>query len=131
MLRGLLLAGIASAPTSSAALFVPARWRRRVAGWWPVTRRFAFALVGTAMLTVVIAAVLSVNRISRTDIVVSVVAFGSASAIWLPATRRWNARAHVCWVSSVFLFAAYLAFILQWTFASRLGAASTAGGVLL
>lgn len=50
MLGALLLAGIVSAPTSSAALFVPARLRRRVTGAWPATRRFVFALVATAVL---------------------------------------------------------------------------------
>src|SRR5439155_21257400 len=54
-----------------------------------------------------------------------------ASAVWLPATRRWSARGHLCWASSVFLFVAYLAFVLQWTFASHLGPVSTAGGLVL
>jgi hypothetical protein len=54
-----------------------------------------------------------------------------ASLIWLPVTRRWNARAHLCWSSSVFLFVVYLVFALRWTFESHLGPASTAGGVLL
>ena len=131
MLRALLLAGIVSAPISSAALFVPARLRRRVTGWWPATRRFVFALVGTAVLGVIIAATLSVDRVSRVDITVAVAAFAATSLVWLPATRRWSARGHLCWVSTVFLFVAYLVFILQWTFASRLGAASTVGGLLL
>ncbi len=55
----------------------------------------------------------------------------AASLIWLPVTRRWSARAHLCWSSSVFLFVVYLVFALDWTFESHLGPASTAGGVLL
>src|SRR6202035_1981271 len=54
-----------------------------------------------------------------------------ASLIWMPATRRWSARAHVCWASSVFLFAVYLTYALDWTLTSNLGPVSTAGGVLL
>ncbi len=37
MLAALLLAGLVAAPVSSAALFVPVRPRRRVAGPWPAT----------------------------------------------------------------------------------------------
>src|SRR5258708_20405707 len=55
----------------------------------------------------------------------------AASLIWLPVTRRWNGRAHLCWSTSIFLFVVYLAYVLDWTFASHLGAASTVGGVLL
>jgi len=54
-----------------------------------------------------------------------------ASLIWMPATRRWSARAHVCWASSVFLFVVYLTYALDWTLTSNLGPVSTAGGVLL
>ena len=39
-----------------------------------------------------------------------------ASLIWMPVTRRWSARAHVCWASSVFLFVVYLTYALEWTF---------------
>ncbi len=73
-------------------------------GFWPGTRRLVFAVLGALV---------------------------AASLAWLPATRRWSARAHLCWSSTIFLFVAYLAFVLDWTFASRLGAVSTAGGVLL
>ncbi len=50
------------------------------------------------------------------------------SLLWLPATRRWNARAHLCWAGSLFLFVSYLAFILQWTLTSGLGGFGTTGG---
>ncbi|MBO0818583.1 MAG: glycosyltransferase, partial [Actinobacteria bacterium] len=55
----------------------------------------------------------------------------AASAAWLPATRRWNARSHLAWAASLFLFVTYLTYILWWTFVSHLGAASTAGGIVL
>jgi hypothetical protein len=54
-----------------------------------------------------------------------------AGLLWLPVTRNWSPRAHLCWASSTYLFAVYLVYALEWTFASRLGPASTAGGVLL
>src|SRR3989442_1701600 len=46
-------------------------------------------------------------------------------------TGRGGARAHLCGATSVFLFVIYLAYALDWTFASHLGPASTAGGLLL
>jgi cellulose synthase/poly-beta-1,6-N-acetylglucosamine synthase-like glycosyltransferase len=49
----------------------------------------------------------------------------------MPVTRRWSARAHLCWASTVFLFVVFLIYALEWTFDSHLGPASTAGGVLL
>ena len=58
MLAALLLAGLVAAPVSSAALFVPVRPRRRVAGTWPATRRLVLALLGTVLLAAVVAAVL-------------------------------------------------------------------------
>ena len=54
-----------------------------------------------------------------------------ASLVWLPVTRRWTARAHLSWAASIFLFVVYLAFVLDWTFASHLGAGEHVGGVLL
>jgi cellulose synthase/poly-beta-1,6-N-acetylglucosamine synthase-like glycosyltransferase len=53
------------------------------------------------------------------------------SLMWLPATRRWTARAHLCWAATTYLFTAYLAFMLWWTFASQLGTAGTVGGLVL
>jgi hypothetical protein len=131
VLGTLLLAGIVAAPLSSAALFVPVARPRRVAGTWPAARRLVLALIGTAVIGAIVAGILLVLGQSRTGTIAAVVAFTIVSLLWLPATRRWNARGHLCWVSSVFLFIAYLAFVLQWTFASGLGPASTAGGLLL
>jgi len=131
VLAVLLLAGVVAAPVSSAALFVPVRHRGRAAGRWPALRRFLLALLGTAVLAALVAGVLRLSGVPvpRTGIAVAGLVF--ASLVWLPGTRRWSARAHLCWTSSVFLFVTYLAFILDWTFASHLGPFSTAGGLLL
>src|SRR6266704_3532338 len=113
------------------AAFLPARRRVRVAGTWPAIRRFVLAVVGTAVLAAAAAAVLELVKVSERNFITGVAAVVVASVVWLPATRRWNARAHLCWASSTFLFVAYLAFALDWTFASDLGVASTAGALLL
>src|SRR5215212_7027580 len=130
MLAALLLTGIVAAPITSAALFVPGH-PRRTAGTWPAIRRLVLALLGTAVVGAIGAGVLWWLGVSRTDLLIGLAGYVLVSLLWLPATRRWNARAHLCWVSSIFLFASYLAFVLQWTFASHLGVWSTAGGILL
>jgi cellulose synthase/poly-beta-1,6-N-acetylglucosamine synthase-like glycosyltransferase len=131
MLGTLLLAGIMAAPLGSAGLFMPSRLRRRTAGFWPSTRRLTLALCGTGVMAAIVAAALWLLSVSRHYLVVAAACLVFASLVWLPVTRRWNARAHLCWASSVFLFVVYLAFALDWTFASRLGALGTAGGVVL
>jgi hypothetical protein len=131
MLAALLLAGIVAAPLGSAGLFVPARPRARVAGAWAASRRFILALAATAVLAAAVAGVLRLLHATEHNLVAGVAGVAVASLIWLPVTRRWSARAHLCWSSSVFLFVVYLVFALEWTFESHLGPASTAGGVLL
>src|SRR5215831_6601547 len=102
MLASLLLAGVFAAPLSSAALFARVRRPRRVAGPWPAARRLLLALLGTAVLAAVIAGVLWLLGVSRTDIVVATAGLVAMSLAWLPATRRWNAAGHLAWASSVF-----------------------------
>jgi cellulose synthase/poly-beta-1,6-N-acetylglucosamine synthase-like glycosyltransferase len=131
MLAALLLAGIVAAPLGSAGLFVRASQPARAVGTWPTIRRLVLALAGTGVLAGAVAGVLELLHATGHNVVAGVVAVVVASVIWLPVTRRWNARAHLCWASSVFLFVAYLAFALTWTFDSHLGATSTVGGVLL
>src|SRR6266516_2892965 len=131
MLGAVLLAGIVAAPLSSAALFAPAHRRAKTTGAWPAIRRFVLALAGTAILGGAVAAALRLLGASASGTRAAVVAIVVASFVWLPGTRRWTARAHLCWASSVLLFVAYLIFILQWTFASNLGPAATAGGLVL
>ena len=89
------------------------------------------ALAGTAVLAAAVAGVLRLLHATEHNLIAGVVAIVAASLIWLPVTRRWNARAHLCWSASVFLFAVYLVYALTWTFDSHLSVANTAAGVLL
>jgi cellulose synthase/poly-beta-1,6-N-acetylglucosamine synthase-like glycosyltransferase len=131
MLEALVLAGIIAAPLGSAGLFLTAHLPRRVAGAWPATRRLIFALAGTAVLAAATAGVLRLLSATDSNVAAAVAGLAAASVAWLPVTRRWSARAHLCWASSTFLFVVYLSYALMWTFTSNLGPASTAGGVLL
>ena len=131
MLQAMLLAGIVAAPLGSAALFVPARLVDRGAGTWSAVRRFVLAVVGTAVLAAVVALALRLLGATERNLLAGAAGVVVASLVWLPVTRRWSARAHVCWASSVFLFVVFLIYALEWTFHSNLGPASTAGGLLL
>src|SRR5262245_17928820 len=131
MAAALLLAGIVAAPLGSVVLVLPTKRRIKASGAWPAIRRFVLAVVGTALLAAAVAGVLKLLQVSEHNFVVGVASVVIASQIWLPLTRRWNARAHLCWASSIFLFVTYLAFALEWTFTSHLGLASTIGALLL
>jgi cellulose synthase/poly-beta-1,6-N-acetylglucosamine synthase-like glycosyltransferase len=131
MLAALLLVGIVAAPLCSAALFVPVHRPRRVAGAWPATRRLTLAVLGTVVVALVLTEVLRLLSVTPTHVAVAIGLFTASSMAWLPATRRWNARAHLAWASAVFLFLAYLAFIALWTVTSGLGTWGTLGGLLL
>jgi len=131
MLETLLLAAIVAAPVGSATLFLPARQRAGAGGAWSAVRRIVLAVVGTVVLAALVAGALKLLGVSRHYLVVAIAGVVLASLIWLPVTRRWNARAHLCWASTVFLFVVYLTYALEWTFDSHLGPASTAGGMLL
>jgi glycosyltransferase involved in cell wall biosynthesis len=131
ILTGLLLAGIIAAPLATIALFTPARRPRRVAGAWPAVRRLISALSGTAILAGITAAALLLLGVHLAIMTGAGTALTLLSLLWLPATRRWNARAHLAWAATVFLFLAYLAFILEWTFASHMSGVNTAGGLVL
>ena len=131
MLQAILLAGIIAAPLGSAALFMPTRRHARRAGTWSAVRRFVLAIIGTVLLAAAVAVVLRLLGASEHNLIAGVAGLVFASVIWLPVTRRWSARAHLCWASSIFLFVVYLTYALEWTFASHLGPASTAGGLLL
>src|SRR5260370_1728134 len=131
MLQALLLAALVAAPLGSAALFVPARLVDRGVGAWPAVRRVVLTVIGPAVLAGVVAGVL--RRIGATEPNLLAGAAGGvvASLIWLPVTRRWSARAHLAWASTVFLFVVYLVYAIEWTFHSNLGPFSTVGGVVL
>jgi cellulose synthase/poly-beta-1,6-N-acetylglucosamine synthase-like glycosyltransferase len=131
-MHALLLAGILAAPLGLAGLLMPVkRHARTVSGPWLAIRRLVLAVVATAALAAVVAVSLRLLRVSAHGQAVGVAGVVLASLGWLPATRRWTARAHLCWASSIFLVIVYLTVALERTFASRSGAASTAGGVVL
>jgi cellulose synthase/poly-beta-1,6-N-acetylglucosamine synthase-like glycosyltransferase len=94
-------------------------------------RRLAFAIGGTAALAAAVVGALRLLGDSQQLAIDGAAGVAVASLVWLPVTRRWNARGHLCWSSTIFLFVVYLAFVLKWTFASGLGLAGTIGGVLL
>jgi glycosyltransferase involved in cell wall biosynthesis len=131
MLQALLLAALIAAPLGSAALFVPARLIDRGAGTWPAVRRVVLAVIGTAVLAAAVAGVLRLIGATEHNLLAGAAGVVAASLIWLPVTRRWSARAHLCWASTVFLFVVYLVYAIEWTFHSNLGPFSTVGGVLL
>src|SRR5258706_15039286 len=121
MFAALVLIGLIAAPLSSAALFAPQARPRRVVGAVPAVRRLALAVLGTLLVGMVGYAGLRLLAVPAGRAGLALVLFLIVSGAWLPVTRRWNGRAHVAWVSSVFLFLAYLGFILQWTVGSGLG----------
>jgi cellulose synthase/poly-beta-1,6-N-acetylglucosamine synthase-like glycosyltransferase len=131
MFEALLLAALIAAPLGSAGLFVRARPPARTSGAWPVTRRLVLALTGTGVLAAAVAVALRLIGVTSHNEIAGVAALVFASVVWLPATRRWNARGHLCWSTSVFLFVVFLAYALDWTLGSHLGLASTAGGIVL
>jgi len=131
VLAALVLAGILGAPLGTIALLVGRGHPRRTAGTWPTTRRFASALIGTVVLGAIVAVAMRLLGVTEHNTIAGVAGLIAGSLIWLPVTRRWNARGHLCWATSIFLFAVYLVYVLEWTFYSHLGPASEAGGVLL
>jgi cellulose synthase/poly-beta-1,6-N-acetylglucosamine synthase-like glycosyltransferase len=131
VLAALVLAGIVAAPIGTAGLLVQARRRARTSGAWPAVRRFTFAIGGTIILAAVVVGALRLLGDSEHLAIDGAAGLVVSSLVWLPVTRRWNARGHLCWSSTIFLFVVYLVFVLEWTFDSHLGPASTAGGLLL
>jgi cellulose synthase/poly-beta-1,6-N-acetylglucosamine synthase-like glycosyltransferase len=131
MFGALLIAGLVAAPLCTIGLLTRARRPDRTSGAWPSTRRFTLALAGTVVLGAVVAGVLKLLSESQSNIIAGTAGIIVGSLVWLPVTRRWTARAHLCWAASMFLFVIYLAFVLDWIFTSHLGVASTLGGLLL
>ena len=131
MLSALLLAGLIAAPIATVALFVRPPLRGRARGAWPWTRRLALAVLGTAVLAAGSAGVLWLWGVTSANIEAGAAGLIVASLVWLPITRRWSARAHLCWTATTYVFVAYLMFMLWWTFASGLGIAGTIGGLIL
>ena len=132
MFAALVLAGILAAPIGTICLLIqPSRRRRRVTGAWPSARRLLFAVAGTVLLAALAGALVRLLGATERNAIAGGAALAVGSLVWLPVTRRWNARGHLCWSATIFLFVVYLAFVLDWTFSSGLGPAGTAGGLLL
>jgi cellulose synthase/poly-beta-1,6-N-acetylglucosamine synthase-like glycosyltransferase len=131
MLEALVIAGLVAAPLGSAALFLPARRARATGGAWRAIWRAVLAIAGSALLAAAAGGVLYRLKATEENIVIGSGAVALAGLLWLPLTRRWLPRAHLCWTSCTYLFVVYLVYALEWTLASDLGPESTAGGVLL
>jgi hypothetical protein len=131
VLASLVLAGIIAAPVGTVGLLVSGRGPARITGPWASFRRLATAVCGTLLLGAVVVGALRLLGVTERNSITGAAALAAVSLAWLPVTRRWNARGHLCWSSTIFLFVVYLAFVLDWTFASNLGPAGTAGGLLL
>jgi cellulose synthase/poly-beta-1,6-N-acetylglucosamine synthase-like glycosyltransferase len=127
----LLLAGLVAAPLGTAALLVKARRPARTTGAWPTARRFTMAIIGSVVLAAIVFGVLKGLGESQGNGIAGAAGIVVGSLVWLPVTRRWTARAHLCWAASIFLFLIYLGFVLDWITVSGLGVASTIGGLLL
>jgi cellulose synthase/poly-beta-1,6-N-acetylglucosamine synthase-like glycosyltransferase len=131
MLEALVIAGLVAAPLSSAVLFLPGRHREWAPGAWAAVWRAILAVAGSVVLAAAAAGVLYLLKATEGNVILGGSAVVAASLVWLPVTRNWSPRAQLCWASSTYLFAVYLLYALEWTFASHLGPASTAGGLLL
>jgi glycosyltransferase involved in cell wall biosynthesis len=131
VLAALVLAGIIAAPAGTIALLIKGNGPARRTGAWPPIRRFTTAVGGTVLLGALVVVALRLLGVTERNSIVAAAAMAAASLAWLPVTRRWNARGHLCWSTTIFLFVVYLAFVLDWTFASGLGVAGTIGGLLL
>ena len=131
MLAALLPAGILAVPLGLVSLVIPVKHARPATGSWRGIRQVVLTVAATTALAAVVAVSLSLHGIAGRPLAAGTAGVMAASLVWLPVTRRWTARAHLCWASSVFLVIVYLTFALKSTLTSGLGAASIAGGVLL
>jgi cellulose synthase/poly-beta-1,6-N-acetylglucosamine synthase-like glycosyltransferase len=131
VLAALVLAGVISAPIGTTGLLLQTRRPAQTAGVWPAARRLVLAFGATVALAAVVVGVLRLLGDSQHLAIDAAEGLVVASMVWLPVTRRWNARAHLCWSSAIFLFVVYLAFVFEWTLDSHLGLGSTIGGLVL
>jgi cellulose synthase/poly-beta-1,6-N-acetylglucosamine synthase-like glycosyltransferase len=131
VLAAFLLAGLVAAPTATVALFTRSMTVRRRAGAWWSAGRLLVSTIGTVVLAAVVAGVLHLLDVTRANTVAGVAGLVVLSAAWLPATRHWIARAHLAWVATFYLFAAYLTYMVWWTLVSHLGVLGTIGAFVL
>src|SRR5215213_4773582 len=107
MLPAVVVAAITAALLSTVGLLT-IRARRGEGGALSFSRRLVLALVGTGLVALCGALVAAVVTDDRHAARVAFAAVVVASLLWLPVTRRWNARAHLCWSANTLLYAAYL-----------------------
>ena len=128
MFAALVLAGMLAAPIGTICLLIQPSRRRRVTGAWPSARRLLFAVAGTVLLAVLAGALVRLLGATEHNAIAGGAGLAVGSLVWLPVTRRWTARGHLCWSATIFLFVVYLAFVLDWTFSSGLGAPAPRAG---
>ncbi len=131
MLAACLLAGLVAAPLCTLVLFAVPRRPGSRGGAVATSRRLLLSLSSTAVVAALTVGVLQALGVTRQNTTVGVTGLVAVSLLWLPVTRRWVARAHLTWSATVYLFVAYLAYMLWWTQASHLGAFGTAGALVL
>jgi cellulose synthase/poly-beta-1,6-N-acetylglucosamine synthase-like glycosyltransferase len=131
VLAAFFLAGLVTAPIATIALFTGRLTSGRTRGMVATSRRLVLSLVGTVVLAAVAAGVLELLGATRPHVVAGAAGLVAVSLFWLPATRHWNARAHLAWSATCYVFVAYLAYMLWWTFVSHLGVPGTVGALLL
>src|SRR5437868_7136343 len=105
MLSALLLAGLFAAPLATVALFAPTDRRfGRAEETSKHVARLMSALLATAGLIAAVVLILALIGATAGHIGAAAVGLALASFAWLPVTRRWNARAHVCWAATTYVF---------------------------
>jgi len=131
VLAAFLLAGLVCAPPATLLLFTRRMTTSGATSVWSSTRRLVVSLGATVVLAAFLTLVLRALDVTRTNTIAGAVGLVVVSIVWLPATRHWDARAHLAWVSTFYLFLAYLAYMMWWTFVSDLGVLGTVGALVL
>jgi cellulose synthase/poly-beta-1,6-N-acetylglucosamine synthase-like glycosyltransferase len=131
VLAAFLLAGLMSAPPATLLLFTRRMTTSGATSVWSSTRRVLVSLVATVVLAALVALVLRALDVTQTNTVAGAAGLLAVSVLWLPATRHWDARAHLAWAATFYLFVAYLAYMMWWTFVSDLGVLGTVGALVL
>jgi len=73
----------------------------------------ALVIAGIVAASTGCAALLYAVKAAEDNVIAGGAAVLLAGLLWLPVTRNWSPRAHLCWASSTFLFVVYLAFALE------------------
>jgi cellulose synthase/poly-beta-1,6-N-acetylglucosamine synthase-like glycosyltransferase len=131
VLAAFLLAGLFAGPLATIALFTRSMTTAGATGAWSSARRLLVSAVATIVLAALTAGVLRLLDVTRANTIAGAAALIAVSAVWLPATRHWSARAHLAWAATFYLFGAYLVYMMWWTFVSDLGVLGTVGALIL